>query len=157
MNINVIKLNFIRNNNQQAIDIIEKIEKFAKQKNVSINKAITYYLMNYQSEYQKRILSICRAAYPYDGQPFDNLLNKKINESDFLNIKYYSVGNYKKSVEREQHLEDKKVNKYKIGVTPQQILYTKNLNKYTTFNTQILEQEIPIVKRVTKKRKKRIE
>jgi hypothetical protein len=67
MDLNAIKLSLIRDKNTVGIEIINKIESLSKDYNISINKAITYCISNCKTPYEKRLLSICRSVYPYDG------------------------------------------------------------------------------------------
>lgn len=82
MNLASVKLSFLRQNNKEGLNIIQKIQSYVKQHNVSYNKAITYYLSNCQTKFQKKILNICRTIYPYDGELN---LNKVINIQDINN------------------------------------------------------------------------
>lgn len=157
MKLQNIKLSLIRDNNIDGILVIEKIEKCVKQHNISINKAITYLLTKYQSNYQKRILDICRAVYPYDGEIDFNKFIKQYDSFQQQKNSYYKIGNFKKSNLRQQHAEDIIVNNKKIGIQKQSIL-KNNINKVLNIANEIINpNQLIQTKKVIKKRKKRID
>lgn len=157
MKLQNIKLSLMRDNNTEAILIIEKIEKCVKQYNISINKAITYLLSKYQNQYQKRILDICRAVYPYDGEVDFNIFIKKNDEFQKQINQFYKIGNYKKSNLRIQHEEDNIINNKKIGVQ-QQLILKNNINKHIQLANEIIDPDyLTQKKKINKKRKKRID
>lgn len=126
MNLASVKLSFLRQNNQEGLQIIKNIQDYVNQHHVSYNKAITYYLSNCKTKFQKKILNICRTIYPYDGELN---LNKVINiqnnvqqvaEQTTLNtdekdeITY--VTKYSNYRERNKHQEDIKIKEKTIGI-----------------------------------------
>ena len=91
MNLASVKLSFLRQNNKEGLNIIQKIQSYVKQHNVSYNKAITYYLSNCQTKFQKKILNICRTIYPYDGE---------LNLNQVINIQDINNTNLKENIEQ---------------------------------------------------------
>lgn len=159
MDLNVVKLSLIRDKNTAGIQIIEKIEKIVKDYDISINKAITYCLNNCKGSYEKRLLSICRSIYPYDGQiNLKSLIKSNPISSSNTDKIYYTVGKYTEDANREVHEEDSSIKEFPIGVSENKIYNTSNL-KYQNFKVQaeiIDPQTIEQPKRQTKKTRRKL-
>lgn len=147
MDLGGIKLSLIRDNNSVGVAIIQKIEKLVKDYNISINKAITYCISNYKTPYEKRLLSICRSIYPYDGQvKLKLLINSVPTHEGGADQIYYKVGKFTDNESRQKHVEDKKTKETAIGVQQNQIFNTSTLKRQNyevlaeTINPDILDQ-----------------
>lgn len=158
MNLQNIKLSLIRDNNQEGLLIIKKIQNYVKQYNVSINKVITYMLSNYQSQYQKRILTICRSVYPYDGQVNPKMFMKNISNIYEQQIDtIYKIGSHKTSNNRLQHYQDNDIIQKKIG-TKEELVLLNNINKSQDILIQNINPNQYVQKKEkVRKRKNRIE
>lgn len=165
MDLNTIRLSLMRDKNQVGLQIIDKIESTAAEYSITINKAITYWLSNMKTPYQKRILAICRAVYPYDGQlQFRSMIdNDPVSYSNIDTI-YYKVGKHTDDITRGLHEEDSNINEFPIGVEENIIYNTTNLKH----NNNEMQAEIinPLQlntnkqqtqKKPKRKRKKRID
>lgn len=140
MNLDNIKLSLLRDNNQAGIKIIEKIQNLVKAYNISINKAITYCLSNCKTPYQDRLLKICRAIYPYDGQiELSSLINNVPISKSNINKLYYKVGKYSQSNTRQIHEEDNIIKNMPIGISQDKIYNTISVKKP---NNQVLAEII---------------
>ena len=130
MDLGGIKLSLIRDNNSVGVAIIQKIEKLVKDYNISINKAITYCISNYKTPYEKRLLSICRSIYPYDGQvKLKSLINSNPTHQSGIDQIYYKVGKFTTNQTRQKHEEDEKIKETPIGVQQNLIFNTSTLKR----------------------------
>ena len=170
MDLGGIKLSLIRDNNSVGVAIIQKIEKLVKDYNISINKAITYCISNYKTPYEKRLLSICRSIYPYDGQvKLRTLINSAPTHQSGIDQIYYKVGKFTSNQARQKHEEDEKIKETPIGVQQNLIFNTSTLKRQNyeisaeIINLDALDQNnkeesnIPVQPKQKRKRKARID